>query len=296
MKSKENSGTPQIKTVDSIANFQNGLNADQRSDTASGDKLAAVNDLETDNNTATFSDAINTTGTVSMRENVNTSTSLSSDGQYALELKSKVPTKGFYPYISDNSVLRVSSIVNIANINATNDITYPGTGDRIGSFNTVSSGGILANPTTDFVVANTGAMGETTNFMSFNLNENDYGKVSLQDNTSIPLANFANRRTNIEFASPFIYGLDGMTMGSLTNNSYVTHTKKLFSLSNLSDPKIYEKILVAYRNDNKGINTNGKDGQPGILDFNLRRNATSSDVSINPGFCNSSICESMFLT
>lgn len=103
VKSQENSGSPEIKTVNSITNFHNGLYADQRlNDPAKGggNKLAVANDLETDN-VPTNTGAINNTNSlIDMRELVNSGSPKIDDGRYSLEIMSKVPTKGFYPYIS----------------------------------------------------------------------------------------------------------------------------------------------------------------------------------------------------
>lgn len=82
-------------------------------------------------------------------------------------------------------------------------------------------------------------------------------------------------------------------MGSLTNGTPITHTKKLFVMDNTAtDPRIYEKILVAYTGT-------GKDQQPGILDFNIRKGPSDPDTLINKGACYgnaSCIGFDMFLT
>lgn len=111
----------------------------------------------------------------------------------------------------------------------------------------------------------------------------------------MPFSGLTARYVGFEFASPFVYGLENMTMGSLTNNTFVEHTKKLYTLSgafNAFNPTVYEKILVAY------TNTNGKDGQPGILDFRMRPvGSTGSGAIINPGVCyKGGSCDAMFLT
>ena len=151
-----------------------------------------------------------------------------------------------------------------------------------------STGGTA--PTNDFMIPNTGGLGETADFIAFNFDQNNYGKITFNTASDILFTSFANRRVNLEFASPFIYGLDNMVMGSLTNNTFVTHTKKLYTPFSSFIPtsrRVYEKILVAYDTT--------KDEQPGILDFRIRQNSSDENTFINSGACYRGTCENMFL-
>jgi len=257
-----------IKSVGTTLHFSNGLNVDQRTNTPTGVKLALASDLETDNISGVggFSESINTTGDISMQEGV-----VNPNGNYTISLASKVPTKGFYPYLSDSSVLRVTSITNSASGTPTSGMTYPNTGDRIGYFAPTPAS---AGSTSEFVTPNTGALGETGGFNSITLNETNYGRITLSNATNVPFANLVSRIINTEFASPFVYGLVGMRV--LVDGQYSQHFKKLYSFdSSISDYNIYETNIVAYNTD--------KDEQPGILSYNLRQEGSTQSTPIETG-------------
>lgn len=255
-----------IKTVATTLNFQNGLGEDQRANTGSGTKHVAVANLETPD-TPIFSEAINADGSVHMQE----SSSANPNGDYHVSLASKVPTKGLYPYLSDSAVLQVASIINRADLtSADGESTYPKSGTRMGYF---ASTPVTAGNTQIFTSPNTGNIGEIGGFNNINLNEADYGKVTF-DNTNNTFANLANRRVNLEFASPLIYGLGGMRV--LIDGQYSQHYKKLYTIDTaIASYNIYEKNLVAYNTD--------KDEQPGVLDYAIRAEGSSLSVIINDG-------------
>ncbi len=268
-------GWAQIKNIDSTINFQNGLFADQKSNTPSGAKLVTAADLEIDN--STFTNNINIGGAISMKELPNTN-----NGIFSISLVSKVPTRGMYPYLSANSTLNVTSIVNTASGSAPAGSTYP----PVGYFNdTTSPAG-----STNIITYNSGGIAQSLNNLGFIFDDTNYGNVTGG------IANFTNLGTTykafLEFASPAVYGLENMTLGTLTNSVFVSHTKKLFTLGGVT-PRLYEKILVAYKDTtpSKFIDTNGKDGQPGVIDFSIRTaGSTGSGTLINPGACSSGPC------
>jgi hypothetical protein len=280
--SQENTGTPQIKTVDTTINFTNGLNVDQRSNTPTGVKLWSGSDAETDNIISTGD--INTTGSFSMREDP-----ANNNGVFSLKIASKVPTKAMYPYLSNGSVLSVASIVNTASGSAAPGMTYPATGSRIGYFGPLSTTAWVTNP---IITSDNGNIGQNGNNLLFVFYPADYGKVT----TPVLPTSFydlQNRQASFEFASPVVYGLKDMTMWSLTNSVYRQHTKELYKIDSSITPNVYEKILVAYSGGS--INTNGKDGQPNILDFTTRKDPSITvDTPINNGTCSASICLNMF--
>lgn len=265
VKSLEN-GNIQIKTVDTVTHFRNGLNVDQRSNMPNGTKLVVSVDKESDNES--FVSDIDGSGTVSVREKVDGS---GPNGIYTMGLLSKVPTKGFYPYLSDNSILQVSSITNSAGVSASADMTYPKTGERLGSFAAAS---VNTGNSNDFVTPNKGNLGETGGFNNISLTEADYGKIAFNNASNVSFMALGTRRINTEFASPFVYGLTGMRV--LIDGQYSQHYKKLYTIdAGVSDYNIYEKNLVAYNTD--------QDEQPGILNYTVRQSGGGSESLINSG-------------
>ncbi len=93
-----------IKNVTTNAVFANGLSADQRTNTPTGAKLVSVADKETDNTVFQGSN-INTTGNITMQEKFT-----NPNGNFGISLASKVPSNDFYPYLSDDSTLKVALI------------------------------------------------------------------------------------------------------------------------------------------------------------------------------------------
>lgn len=254
-----------IKSVGTTLHFQNGLNANQQTNTPNGTKLVTIQNLET-TDTPLFSETINTNGDISMQEGVT-----NPNGNYAVSIASKVPTKGFYPYLSSASILRVASLINNATGTVSGAMTYPKTGNRIGYFAPATES---AGNTSEFVIPNTGNLGETGGFSDITLNEADYGKITLSGATNVPFEKIGSRVINAEFASPLVYGLIGMRV--LIDGQYSQHFKKLYSIdSAISDYNIYEKNIVAYDTD--------KDEQPGVLNYTIRREGNTQSTPIETG-------------
>lgn len=127
--SVENNST-QFKTVESTVKLNNGLYTNQLTSNPTGAKLVIANDLEIDNSPVVDVSAVNTTGIISALESPNNIP----NGNYQYSFASGVPSKGLYPYISDNSRLEIQTLANVATSNAPAGATYPSTGDRIGTF------------------------------------------------------------------------------------------------------------------------------------------------------------------
>lgn len=105
VKSLENSGTPEIKAVDTSLSFFNGLNENQlRNSGGTGNKLVtAVNSRGA---AMSFTDQINSTGNVSLSEQLTPNPT----GTYEIALSSAVPTKSAYPYLNDQARLYLQSL------------------------------------------------------------------------------------------------------------------------------------------------------------------------------------------
>ena len=269
VKSLENAGTP-IKSVETAATFVNGLNENQLKNSGGiGTKLVTATNLRPGVVTVTSAaNSINSDGIIAMTE----ATTGGPTGVYELALSSKVPTQAAYPYLSDRAKLAVTSINNdTTKINAPANITYPKTGaDRLGYGTLTATAGTSA----PFSVIDKGGIGESEGFKNIILNEANYGKVTYASANAVPFVNLATRYPNFEFASPYVYGLNGMQV--LIDGQYGDHYKKLYTIdSSVPNYNIYEKYVVAYNTD--------KDEQPGVLDYKIRKSASDAVVDISPG-------------
>lgn len=266
VKAEENSDI-QIKAVDSTLMFDNGLNVNQlRNSGGSGVKLVgAVNLLPT--KITTFANQINTTGTVDMTEGMTSNPA----GVYEMSLSSSVPTSGAYPYVSDKTRLSVQSLTNKTDrIQAAAGMTYPASGARIGYGTTTAN----ATTTAPLVAMNNGGIGEIGGTQNISLDTVNYGKVSYVDAAPVSLASLVGRYPNFEFASPYVYGLNGMRV--LIDGQYGDHMKKLYTIdSGVPNYNIYEKYVVAHDTD--------KDEQPKWLDYKIRSVSAPTPKNMSEG-------------
>lgn len=258
-----------IKTVSTQTRFLNGLAADQRTNSPTGAKLVTATDNEADNLSVDLS-AINTSGNLLMQEDI----SKKPNGNYSVAFASKVPSTGFYPYLSSSSALRLQSIDNSADGSVSGDITYPRTGSsRLGYFTNTQA---TAGTTNGLVVPNTGNLSESGGFSNISVNENDYGKYAYANASNVPFDTLSSRSVNLEYASPYLYGLVGFK--TLIDGQYMQHYKKLYTIGSsggIGSPTVYERNLVAYNTD--------KDEQPGVLNFDIRKTGTTDNSLFNEG-------------
>ncbi len=250
----EENNNIQIKAVDSTLEFHNGLNVNQLSNSSgTGDKLVGVANLLPTKIT-TFANDINNTGIISMSEAAASNPS----GVYEISLASSVPTQAAYPYIHEDARLSLKSFTNTTDrILADVGMIYPTTGSRMGYGTTVAN----TAASWAFVTINNGDIGETGGTKNIYLNVGNYGKVSYVDTAPVRFSELAGRNPNFEFASPYVYGLNGMRV--LIDGQYGDHMKKLYTIDS-SNPNynIYEKYLVAHNTD--------KDEQPTWLNYQIR--------------------------
>lgn len=229
-----------IKSVNTQTRFLNGLAEDQRTKFPTGDKHVNVTDKEADNLAVDVS-AINASGSLLMQEDV----SKKPNGNFALTFSSRVPSAGFYPYLSSNSTLKLQSIDNSANGNAPTGITYPHTGvSRIGYFPVTST---VAGSANGLVVPNTGNLGESGGFNNISVDALNYGTYAYSSASNVRFDDLPNRKVSLEYASPYLYGLIGFK--TLIDGQYIQHYKKLYTIATtggVNTPTVYERNLVAY--------------------------------------------------
>ncbi len=236
-----------IKTVDTYFDFENWLYSDQKSDTPSWTKLAIINDAQIDNSTSTTS-TINSSSNIYFKE-IAESWANTNAWVYSFYVASKVPTSWLYPYLSNNTKIKLTSIRpraiewtiswvwiyptsiswlwlfswNVNLWNATNFLTY----DKAW----------IDNWTT------------TTDLSSFN--SANYWKITLSNANDVKYNTLSLRKLELEFASPFVYGMENFSLSPLYSfNAYASHTKKLYELSTwVGFNKIFEQFLSAYGSD-----------------------------------------------
>lgn len=279
VKSEENANA-QIKFVETSVVFQNGLYQDQRTTNGAGNRMVGAIDKETDNAAGYFLAAnINTTGKLTMREGI---TGTLPNATYTVELNSKVPSKQFYPYLSPNAVLRVSAIESMADISTgvNQDVLHPKTGsNRAGSFALASSPAGTATPLVPFAIANTGGLSEDAAFNNITVDTTNYGKVTLNSASGIAFSNLPGRALNLEYGTPFVYGLTGMRI--LVDGQWAKHYKKIIrfdSANPVSDINVYERNLVAHDTDRDEQGS----ANP-VLSFSIRKTGDTTDMSFTGG-------------
>lgn len=265
--SMENAGTPQIKAVDTVVAFDNGLYENLlRNSGGSGNKLVTARNLRPTN--ITFNDQINAaSGAISMTEGI----LQRPYGEYAMSLSSAAPTNAGYPYVGESAKLKVRTLENRTDrIQAAGAITYPTTGDRMGYAQITTTVG----NTSPLVRIDRGNIGESVGFQNITLNKDDYGKVGFDNANQVTFASLTSRAANFEFASPYVYGLVGMRV--LIDGQYGDHYKKLYTIDPaVPNYNIYEKYVVAYDTD--------KDEQPGVLDYKIRTSTVAPTADIESG-------------
>ncbi|MDD2745175.1 MAG: hypothetical protein PHU93_01435, partial [Candidatus Gracilibacteria bacterium] len=131
-----------------------------------------------------------------------------------------------------------------------------------------------AGASNPMVVTNTGGIGESAGFQNITLDQANYGKVSYVDAAPVTLAALSGRSANFEFASPYVYGLNGMRV--LIDGQYGDHFKKLYTIDpSVPNYNVYEKYVVAHDTDT--------DEQPKWLDYKIRENAAATPTNMSSG-------------
>lgn len=257
-----------IKDITTTLNFHNWLNSNQRTNTPSWNKLAYIENKETDDKAWVFNNSeINNSWIIQTKEDPDKMP----NWKYSFYIKSQVPTKEFYPYLSDNSYLSVDSIKNESTIlNDTNKVFN--WNNLLWDFNIETN----ITGTWKFVNADTWWLKENENDKyNLVLNDNNYWISNLVSAVDVAFSNLSTRKLNLPFASPLLFWYNNYI--AISNNEYMKHAKLLynFSSSNLADYNVYEKNLLCESS------SPCKDTQywsNRILDFYLRSSSETSQT------------------
>ncbi len=267
-------GNKVIKTVENTFNFDNKLYPNHISNSPSWPKQAIANVLSPWNYFPLVNTwAINNDSKIVFNEKPENNITTTGTGYwtYSFELSSKVPTSWLYHYLQDSKLKLTSIDPKALEWNTSLVWIYP------------------TDPTLWlWLFDNTTNLNWTDNFLNYNnqfLNNTDYStdldetkksdywKITLENASGVPYNTLLNRKLELEFASPFIYGWSWFTIHHLINNIWASsdHTKLAYTLNdtNISNKQIVEKYIPSYSSSTTPKFT------PNI--FNIYSNISSTD-------------------
>lgn len=264
---KEN-GDKIIKTANITFNFANGLHYDQLSNT--WDKWAVIKDLLSTKNKLSDIATINNNGILLFEEKPESWLKNNDNWTYKFSVASKVPSVWAYPYLKDDSTLKLNSINPKAVAWTT---AWVGTFWDIWTFDTTQT---LPGATNFF---STDIEFLTNSDYTQDITEskrNDYGEITLQDASDIKYVFLTSRKLEFDFASPAVYGAKDFSLSHLINNIWATqnHTKLGYTFPWVSWVSIFEQYLPSYT----GSTVLKPKFTPGIFNIYSNFKGVTSDV------------------
>lgn len=244
-----------IKTIDTDFDFKNGLFNDLQWETGTGSKQVFVWDTQTDNSWAlTQTASINnilSQSTLHFQENIEANYN-SSGWIYSFRLSSKTPSVGLYPYLNSWALLQLTRIKPKSTVTPSWVWVYWWNIIWLWDFDRYTKDNISLTGGMNFLTGNTDFLHNpdyTTDLTGSKVT--DYGKITFTNASDIKFNTFNQRKMELEFAAPFIYGAQNLSLSHLINNVGQTkkHIKQYYKLSSqISDMKIFEKYIPFYSN------------------------------------------------
>lgn len=269
----ENGGSV-IKTANITFNFANGLHYDQLSNIWS--KWAVIQDLlsikNQTSNIGTINNNSSLTGTIFFEEKPEswTPTNKWDYGTYKFSVASKVPSVWAYPYLKNDSTLKLTSINPKAVVW---DTAWVGIFWDIWLFDTTQT----LPGSTNFLATNIDFLNHSDYTQDITeWKKGDYGTITLQDASGIKYDTLTWRKIEFDFASPAVYGAKDFSLSHLINNIWATqnHTKLGYRFAWVSWVTIFEQYLPSYT----GSTVEKPKFTPGIFNIYSNFQGVSSDV------------------